>query len=321
MLNFEAITFFDLVEHLVNIDRSADFAESNCWNGAHTLHRDAGTDMPAMILIVSTTLQAVAFGPKPELAVLPVPVSVEDWWLTGVVLGGQGRYAPARAALDVVDRRTCGRATDRDRVCASLAASTRASFLRQTGWHAKAAADDGRALALVAGLDRSVSVDTAACDALTGLAADALGVGRLRLGWRLLEVCAERVEAGSRKGLWRQRIRLEWVSAELALASGDFTRALRHADSAVGFADECSSVRHKLKSDLLRSAALTGFDVEVAEKLARDVFDRCRSHRLVPLAWASSMLIEGVSGISTTPSSDVLDGVIAAGGGVFRSLS
>ena len=266
-------------------------------------------------------MQSVAFGAEPQLVLLPVPASVESWWLTAVALGGQGRYAQARAALDEVDRRTAGHVTDYERTYASLAASTRASFRRQTGWHAKAALDDGRALAIVAGLDSSSSVDAAVCDALTGLAADALGVGRLPLGWRLLTECEQRIGAGSPEGLWRQSIRLEWVSAELALASGDFTRALRHADSAVELSRDCGSVRHKVKSDLLQCAAMTGFDASEAAQRARVVFDQCMAFGLLPLAWASSMLIEGVSGVATTPNSSVLDTEIALGGGVFRSPS
>ncbi|MCJ0905114.1 hypothetical protein [Rhodococcus sp. ARC_M6] len=267
---------------------------------------------------MSTTLQSVAFGAEPQLVLLPVPVLVESWWLTAVALGGQGRYAQARAALDVVDRRTVGRVTDHERTYASLAASTRASFRRQTGWHAQAALDDGRALAIVTGLDSSPSVDAAVCDALTGLAADALGIGRLSLGWRLLAECGERIGSGSPEGLWRQSIRLEWVSAELALASGDFTRALRHADTAVELSGDCGSARHKVKSDLLCCAAMTGFDASEAAQRAGAVFDQCMAFGLLPLAWASSMLIEGVSGVATTPNSSVLDAAIAVRGGVFR---
>ncbi|GAA3175074.1 hypothetical protein GCM10020255_065800 [Rhodococcus baikonurensis] len=142
--------------------------------------------------------------------------------------GWAGHYARARAALDVLDRRTSGFSVHSDRVLASLSASTRASFLRQSGRHALASTWDGRALAIVGGLQDDPE---AACDALTGLAADALGCGRLPLGWRLLAQCRARL--GDEAGLWRQEIRIEWVSAELALAGGDFARAGRHAERAV----------------------------------------------------------------------------------------
>ena len=63
---------------------------------------------------------------------------------------------------------------------ASLAHSTQGSFLRQLGWHTLARGWDGRALAL-AGADAE-----AAADALIGLAADALGVGRFAASATLL---------------------------------------------------------------------------------------------------------------------------------------
>src|SRR5919204_531052 len=85
---------------------------------------------------------------------------------------------------------------------ASLAHSTHASFLRQLGWHDEARGWDGRALAL-AGTDSE-----ARADALIGLAADALGVGRfgpsaaaLRSAESLLDLAPPRL-----------RVRLAWVS-------------------------------------------------------------------------------------------------------------
>ncbi|MBT2266651.1 MULTISPECIES: hypothetical protein [Rhodococcus erythropolis group] len=231
------------------------------------------------------------------------------------MLGGQGHYARARAALDVLDRLTAGFSTHSDRVLASLSASTRASFLRQSGRHALASTWDGRAVAIVGGLPGDPE---AVCDALTGLAADALGCGRLPLGWRLLARCRASLDEG---GLWRQEIRIEWVSAELALAGGDFARAGRHAERAVELSGESESVRHRVKSDLLRSAALTGTDPSAAVTMAADVFARCRQYGLLPLAWASSMLIEGVSGGRTSPSAREIGDLIAMRGGSLLPLS
>ncbi|MFD6514341.1 hypothetical protein [Rhodococcus sp. NPDC060176] len=264
----------------------------------------------------SRTLESAAFGADPDLDRLPEPGSTRDWWTTAVVLGGQGHYARARAALDVLDRRTSGFSTHSDRVLSSLSASTRASFLRQSGRHALAATWDGRALAIVDGLPVNPK---AACDALTGLAADALGCGRLPLGWRLLAECRARL--GNEGWLWRQEIRIEWVSAELALAGGDFTRAGRHAERAVELSGESESVRHRVKSGLLRSAALTGTDPSAAVESAVDVLARCQQYGLLPLAWASSMLIEGVSGGRTSPSAREIGDLIAMRGGSLLPLS
>ena len=120
----------------------------------------------------STT--AAGFGDDPGRWPLPTAADSEDLWLRAVAAGGQGRYGSARADLaELVRRQPGGR-------LASLALSTRASLLRQLGWHWHAHDWDGRALALAGG-DREAGVD-----ALTGLAADALGVGRLAASAALL---------------------------------------------------------------------------------------------------------------------------------------
>ncbi len=100
----------------------------------------------------------------------------------------------------------------RDDPLASLAHSTRASFLRQLGWHDRARGWDGRAMAL-AGSDQE-----AGADALIGLAADALGVGRFAASAAALRRAGELL-AGSVPP--RLPVRLAWVSAELAMARGD----------------------------------------------------------------------------------------------------
>ncbi|MGA9614028.1 MAG: hypothetical protein WBS15_21340, partial [Mycobacterium sp.] len=112
-------------------------------------------------------LAAAAFGDQPGRWPLPSAASPRQRWLRAVAAGGQGRYGSARS-----DLATLLRAASAGRL-ASLAGSAQASFLRQLGWHELAGGWDGRALAL-AGDDPE-----AAGDALTGLAADALGVGRL----------------------------------------------------------------------------------------------------------------------------------------------
>lgn len=275
-----------------------------------------GSFVPSQAAARPSPLESAAFGADPDLDRLPVPSTTREWWTTAVILGGQGHYARARAALDVLDRRTSGFSAHSDRVLASLSASTRASFLRQSGRHALASTWDGRALAIVGGLQDDPE---AACDALTGLAADALGCGRLPLGWRLLAQCRARL--GEEAGLWRQEIRIEWVSAELALAGGDFARAGRHAERAVELSGESESVRHRVKSDLLLSATLTGTDPSAAVELATDVLARCQRYGLLPLAWASSLLIEGVSGGRTSPSAREIGDLIAMRGGLLLPLS
>ena len=86
----------------------------------------------------------------------------------------------------------------------SLAHSTRASFLRQLGWHARARGWDGRASAL-AGADLE-----AHADALIGLAADALGVGRFAASAAALHRAADRpdgIGAGAAAGAFGVGVR------------------------------------------------------------------------------------------------------------------
>ncbi|WP_067886158.1 hypothetical protein [Nocardia vaccinii] len=247
-----------------------------------------------------------AFGPDPRAATAELPAAADgvESWLRAVALGGQGRYAAARAEL----RRTYW--LTRDSALRSLVASAEASLLRQLGWHAEAAVSDGRALADACGSGTRLAptarlIDTevlfvtrveAVRDALTGLAADALGTARPALAARLLERCREPL---ARCEGWRTRLRWHWVCAETALAapgSGLIDRPAReHAEAAVAIAQGCPSVRHVVKSRLLL-AATTAADGDLARsaELAAAVSDQCREHGLLPLRWASAMLRGGV---------------------------
>ncbi|MGW0172326.1 hypothetical protein ACWDUM_00630 [Rhodococcus sp. NPDC003322] len=270
-----------------------------------------------MPVTTAESLTDHAFGPTPGHPALPEARSAHDRWLRAVALGGQGRYAGARAELAALRRERPGA------VLASLAASTEASLLRQLGWHRIASGSDGRALVL-AGDDRSAAAIEARCDALTGLAADALGCGRLALGFRLLDRCAELIDGaglpGGESRLWRQRIRLHWVTAEMSLAAGDSARGRRHAGTAVELAGASPSVRHQVKSELLLAAAISaGADPAAAADPARRVLARCEEHGLVPLQWAASMLLGGVA---PGPEADEIrrrcESRIVSAGGRFR---
>ena len=119
--------------------------------------------------------QTAAFGSRPGTWPLPTATTPHQLWLRAVAAGGQGRYgsAYARPGVAACVRWPAG-------PLASLAHSTQGSFLRQLGWHTLARGWDGRALAL-AGDDPE-----ARADALVGLAADALGVGRFAAAATLL---------------------------------------------------------------------------------------------------------------------------------------
>lgn len=244
-----------------------------------------------------------AFGSAPGLYPIPAAHDVEQRWHRAVALGGQGRYAAARSELSLLRRQTGPTGS-----WASLVASTEGSLLRQLGDHRTAAASDGAALAAI-GTGNAPQEDPetriravrARCDALTGLAADSLGTAGPVLARDLLNRCAavldEAEDAEGETPFLRQQIRLAWVGAESALAFADFERARAFADRAVAVAARYGSVRHAVKSDLIRAASLTGdTDRDPARNLAREVFERTGEHGLIPLRWAAAMLLDGIGG-------------------------
>ncbi len=214
-----------------------------------------------------------------------------DLWLRAVAAGGQGRYGAARADLDELLRQEpAGR-------LASLASSTHASFLRQTGWHDLARGWDGRAWAL-AGDDPECGVD-----ALVGLAADALGVGRFAASAALLDRAGER--AGRAGGLpERLAIRLEWVRAELAMVSGDGDTAVVHACRGAELAEKALPQlrRHRVKSDVVLAAALcSAGDLDGARRIGAGAMAAAADYGLTPLHWATACLLADIGDPMQTP--------------------
>jgi hypothetical protein len=234
----------------------------------------------------AAVLANAAFGNDPGRWPLPAAATPHAQWLRAVVAGGQGRYGSALADLAVLCRaRQSG-------PLVSLAHSTRASFLRQLGWHPRARAWDGRAYAL-AGEDSE-----AGADALIGLAADALGVGRFAASARLLQ----RARPLSDAGPGRLPVRLAWVSAELAMARGYGAAAVEHADRAVDLAATFGSARHAVKSDVILAAALCSAGaVERSRRIADSALATAGRLGIVPLCWALACLLADIGSDRHTP--------------------
>lgn len=245
--------------------------------------------------------RAAAWGDDPGRWPLPAATDPLDRWHRAVALGGQGRYSAGCAELDEAERTLVVEAGLR-----SLMASTRASWFRQMGAHVRAARYDGAAIALVGLATTRVGpfITHARCDALTGLAADALGVGRFSAADALLTRCEELVMRQGRQGsLWRQQLRLRWVRAELAMVSGDGAGAVRHALDARELATETDSLRHITKTELIVAAAVSSLgDIERSRHIAHSVLDACSEHGLVPLRWAAAMLTTGLGDAPASPS-------------------
>lgn len=219
-------------------------------------------------------------------------------WSDAVEWGGVGHTARACSLLDDVDR--IARVAD-DGVLASLSGSTRASLLRQAGRHRLAARLDGRALSRIGG-PRSVEdphARAAVLDAVVGLAADHLGQLHLTASRNLLRRARRCVVPGDPD--WfagrRPRLRIEWVSAELSMYSGEPDEACAHADAALTLAAGPDVPhRHQVKTSLIAAAAAAtaGRSAEASQRAAQ-VSAAAAEHGLLPLAWASSALRTGLN--------------------------
>jgi len=242
-------------------------------------------------LTAASEIDAAAFGDAPGRWPLPSAHDQRQLWLRSVAAGGQGRYGDANASLTELLR-------DRpESRLASLALSTRASFLRQLGWHWRAHDWDGRAWA-VAGDDPEAAVD-----ALAGLAADALGVGRLRVSADLLGRATE-VVASAGAVPPRLGIRLAWVGAELAMAGGDGRAAVGHARRGVELAENAlpGLRRHRVKSDVVLAAALCcAGDLPVSRAVADSALAAADGCALVPLRWALACLLTDIGSAAHSP--------------------
>ncbi|MHA7651535.1 hypothetical protein ACX9NE_21830 [Mycobacterium sp. ML4] len=261
-----------------------------------------------------------AFGGSPGSWPLPTATTVRQLWLRAVAAGGQGRYGSAYADLATL------RGQVPARPLASLAHSTHGSFLRQLGWHTLARGWDGRAFAL-AGDDPE-----ARTDALVGLAADALGVGRLAAASTLLTRADAALRGAELGPLTADRlmVRRGWVGAELAMAAGDGSTAVRRAEEAVEKARNMTggSARHRVKSDVVLAAALCSAGaVKRARAVAERAFQDAQRLGLTPLRWALACLLIDTGSVTVEPQGlpelaeirDICAGEVQRAGGTWRT--
>ncbi|MCE5290166.1 MAG: hypothetical protein LLG14_13145 [Nocardiaceae bacterium] len=228
-----------------------------------------------------------AFGGSPGALIVAASTNFEHWE-RAVAMAAQGFYARARAEV--------GRIRATDDATTSLVLSAQASWLRQLGWHRLAAGRDGAAVRLALAAPPSDHQVEALCDALTGLAADAIGQWRLAVTDSLLHRVRDVLDGRSEGRFWRPLVRLGWVTAELSLAAGDGRVALEHANSALERSRRAGAVRHEIKSRLLVAASTSAVgDISRAAELAAEVSGQCADFGLLPLEWAASMLLGGIT--------------------------
>ena len=209
-------------------------------------------------------------------------------WLLGVALAAAGRYGGALTVLSpLVDSGRLPAAPPAQRLFAALSSATIASVHRQLGRHPVARDADLAALALTDGTGE------AAFDALLGLAADAVGLDDL-------DEAVERATAAQAlipdrtDEWWRQRVRLGWVQADIALLEGRPVEAAAAAQTAVDRAEDARAPRHVAKGLLyLGIAQVSGAtdDQDEAAHTLRRAATLAESLGTVPLVWASRALL------------------------------
>ncbi|VVJ24287.1 Uncharacterised protein [Amycolatopsis camponoti] len=238
-------------------------------------------------------LRAAAFGSDP----LPDPAvtrgagggarTPRGRLLAAIVLGAQGRYAAAAALLGPL-RHEAGP------VEASLAASALAAHRRQLGGHRQARALDGEAFAKAAGRDSRPDPDGldaagARADALLGLAADNLALGRLGAARRLAE------RATREDDRWRARVRGGWVGAEIELAAGQGAAAVPHAERAFETAEARGARRHVVKSGIVLAVALRAAGApdhrEISDGLVGNAMATAEECELLSLLWPAALVM------------------------------
>lgn len=218
-------------------------------------------------------------------------------WLLGVALGAGGRYGGALTVLSpLIDGGESPDLPADQRLFSALAAATVASVHRQLGRHAAARETDLRGLALTDGTGE------AAFDCRLGLAADAVGLGDPVGAASELAEAAKLVPG--RDDWWRQRVRLDWVRAEVALLEGNPAQAVEHAESAVSGAEEARAPRHVAKGLLFLGVAQLHAGSPEATGYLRRAATLAEGLSTLPLVWPARALLGALLADSDPDESD-----------------
>ena len=172
---------------------------------------------------------------------------------------------------------------DQDDRWSFAARITLGSVLRQTGRHEAAREIDNDALA------RADDGATRA-EALTSLAADAVGLVEATVCADLLTGAARAVPVDDRRGM----VRLSWVRAEHALLSADPTAAVGHARLALADARAMGWPRHIAKSLLFLGSALEAARAGEARLRLQEAWEQARAAGALPIERAAADLLARV---------------------------
>ncbi|WP_233223800.1 hypothetical protein [Amycolatopsis sp. CA-128772] len=128
----------------------------------------------------------------------------------------------------------------------------------------------------------------ARADALLGLAADNLALGRLPAARRL----AQRASAEDPR--WRATVRGGWVGAEIALAAGQGAEAVPHAERALETALARGARRHVVKSRIVLAVALRAAGApdhrQISDDLVGNAMATAEECELLSLSWPAALV-------------------------------
>jgi hypothetical protein len=206
-------------------------------------------------------------------------------WLLGVALAAAGRYGGALRVLTPLAEAGEGReASLETRLFASLAAASAASVHRGLGRHSAARELDERGLGL------ADAHPEAMFDAHLGLASDAVGLGDLD-GAHTAFGTADALLAGHDDGWWRQRIRLAWTQAEIALLADQPQEAVSAAAGSVEHAERARAPRHVAKGLLFQGVAELSAGSPDAVGTLRRAATLAEGLATLPVVWQARALL------------------------------
>lgn len=206
-------------------------------------------------------------------------------WLLGVALAASGRYGGALTVLaPLLDAAEGRHAPAEQRLFGAFAAATMASVHRQVGRHQAAQEYDGRGLALTDGTGEG------AFDCTLGLAADAVGLADAETAAAELETAAALVPTRADEW-WRQRVRLDWVRAEVAMLTDQPAAAGLAAAAAVERAERSRAPRHVAKGLLFLGVSQLHGGSDEAVATLRRAATLAEGLGAVPLVWPARALL------------------------------
>jgi hypothetical protein len=212
-------------------------------------------------------------------------------WLLGVAQAASGRFGTALATLGEVtgpldDAARGDSVVAEQRLFGALAAATAASVHRQLGRHRPARELDQLGLDAC---DGHAGLDEAVFDCHLGLASDAVGLAEPDVAGQQVELAAALLEAHA--DWWRQRVRLDWVRAEVDLLADDATAAQVAAAAAVERAEAVRAPRHVAKGLLFLGVAQAQGGHRQALSTLRRAAVLAEQLGAVPLVWRARALV------------------------------